>query len=137
MHEGHTALLLQLEGIPVRVVIYPGYKAYLRAVASGRLDLGYRRSSRQAYGCGYAVGSGGESDALGVVSGGAGDDSLLPFIFGKLGNHISGTPDLERAGDLEILRLEVDILAVYGGLDEIGLAYHVLQDVGSPVYVVE
>ena len=65
--------------------------------------------------------------ALSVVSGGAGDNAFGFFLIGKHSDFVSGTPELERAGVLQIFWLQVQLafrgdavcLGQGGGADDI------------------
>ena len=50
----------------------------------------------------------GEGDALRVVAGAGGDDAARPLVLAEPGDAGVGTADLERAGALQVLALEVD-----------------------------
>ena len=127
MDEGVAEFLFQLQGLVVSVVIDAFHQADLGAVGLGCLDLGDGGGVRQAdQGRDAALGSG-QGHALSVVSGGAGDNAFGFFLIGKHSDFVSGTPELERAGVLQIFRLQVQLafrgdavcLGQGGGADDI------------------
>ena len=106
--KGVAVLLLQLQSLVVGVVVDTGYQADLGTVALGGLYLGNGGGIGQADQGGNAALAGGQRHALGVVAGGAGDDTLGLFLIGKHSDFIAGAPKLERAGLLQALGLQVE-----------------------------
>lgn len=49
-----------------------------------------------------------------MVAGGAGDHAAVRFFLGQGADLVVSAAQLERAGQLQVLRLNIDILAVFG-----------------------
>ena len=76
MDKGIAVLLRQLIRILTRLIIHVAVKHDLSAIALGTLHLHQRRGGRHHNDRFYAVGLGRVSHALGVISGGCGNQSL-------------------------------------------------------------
>ena len=53
--------------------------------------------------------------ALGVVAGGGGDEALLLLLLRQFADLIIGAADLVGAGDLQVFRLEIDLVSAQVG----------------------
>ena len=128
--EGLAGLLLDFDRFRVGVVVDPLDQHDVRPVALGRLNLLDRRAGGDADGRLDVVFPGGEGDALGVVAGRAGDDAGRFLGVRELGNLIVGAADLEGAGHLQILRLEIQVAAGHqlGSLHQLGPVEDLFQD---------
>ena len=111
MDEGEALLVPQAHGLSVGIVVHAGDEDHVRAIAAGGLDLGKGRALRDAYRGLDAHIAGGEGHALGVVAGGAGDDAALLLLVGKGGDLVVRAPELERAGLLQAVGLQVKVTA--------------------------
>ena len=80
------------------------------AVGAGRVLLRDRSAVGHEDGGLDAEQLGRERDTLGVVAGAGGDDALGALLLGELGDPQVGAADLERAGALEVLALDLDLL---------------------------
>ena len=83
-------------------------KLRLRAVVPRRLDLRHRRVMRHEDAGERARLAGGPGDRLAVVAGARGDDAGGVLLRAQLGDLVDRAADLEGAGALEVLRLQVD-----------------------------
>ena len=103
MNEGVAPFLFQFQGPIVGIVVNPGHQTHLSAVALGGLHLGDGGSVRQADQGGNAALAGSQRHALGVVSGGAGDNPPGLFLLGQHGDFVAGAAKLKGAGFLQAL----------------------------------
>src|SRR5439155_14756231 len=78
------------------------------AVVARRLDFRHRRVVRHEDRGGNALLARGPGDGLAVVPGARGDDARRAFLLGQASDLVDGAADLEGAGPLEVLRLEMD-----------------------------
>lgn len=131
VNEGVALLIAELESLRVGVVVNALYQADLCAVGLGSLYLRDRRAVGQADER-LDTGSGSrESNALRVVSCGAGDNALCLLLVAELGDLEIRAAHLERTSYLEVLGLEIDLglLVDLGSLDEVGLPDDFLENV--------
>ena len=89
------------------VVIDAGDQNDLCAVAPGGLHFADGRPGRHTDDGFDAQLRGGPGDALGVIARRAGDDAAGRLLPGQGANFVVGAPQLESAGKLQILRLDV------------------------------
>ncbi len=101
----------ELPGVLVRLVVVLADEPDLGAVAPGCGDLCGGGVLGHDHGAGHAEVGGGQGDALGVVTGGGGDDAALPLGFRECGDLVEGAAEFERAGALQVLEFEVDLPA--------------------------
>ena len=106
--ERQSLLVPQAHRLGIGVVVHAGYQYHVGAVAAGGLDLGDGRALRDADGGLDAHVPGGESHALGVIAGGAGDDAPFLLLVGEGGDLVVRAPQLERAGFLQAVRLQIE-----------------------------
>ena len=139
MDEGIALLLLELARLLVGIVIDARHEADLRAVALGGLDLRDRGAVRQADQRLDAVLGRGERHALGMVTGRARDNALGLLLVAQLRDLVIRAAHLERAGDLEILGLEVNVrvLADLRGMDDVRLPDDALQHIAGMIDLVQ
>ena len=126
---GEGVALLPAEALSLlsRVVVHAGDQHHPGAVALRGLHLADRGPGGHADDGGDAQPGGGKGDALGVVPGGAGDDAPLRLLFGEGADFVEGPPELEGAGELQILRLDVKVPAQLRGGVQRRLAGDALQ----------
>jgi hypothetical protein len=140
MYERGARLLLETHCLVVGIVVGARNEPHLGTEAAGVLDLHDRRAVRHADDALDAHVGGSQGHALGMVSGRAGDDALVERLLRKLRNLVVGTPQLEGAGDLEVLCLEIELVESRHKLrssDEVGLSGNALEDIGCVVDLVE
>ena len=106
MDEGIALLVPQADGLGIGVVVHAGYQHHLRAVAAGGLDLGQGRALGDADDGMDAHVAGGKRHALGMVSGGAGDNAPRFLLVRQRGDLVVCAPQLERAGLLQAVSLQ-------------------------------
>ena len=114
MGEGVAVELGQAVGLPGSVVIHAGDQDHFRAVALGGLHLADGGAGGHADDGLDAQLGGGQGDALGVVAGGAGDDTALGLIGGQRTDLVVSAADLEGTGQLQVLSLDVQIVRDLG-----------------------
>ena len=107
MDEGELVLITEPNGLRIGIVIYAGHQHHMGAVAAGGLDLAQGRSFGNADGGGNAHIAGGKGHTLSVVSGGAGNDAPRLFLIRKRRNLIISTTELECAGLLQAICLQI------------------------------
>ncbi len=138
--ERGARLLLETHGLVVRIVVGAGDKSHLGAEPARVLDLHDRGTIRHADDALDAHVGRGECDALGMVSGRAGDDALVERLLRKLRDLVVGAPQLEGAGDLQVLRLEIELVQSRHELrcrNQVRLPRNALEDIGCMVDLVE
>ena len=135
--EGIALLPAEALGLRRRVVIHAGDQHHLGAVAFRGLHLADGGPGGHADDGGDAQPGGGQGDALGVVPGGAGDDALLRLLRRQGSDFVEGSPELKGAGELQVLRLDVEVPAQPGGGVEGGPAGDALQRVLRVPYHVQ
>src|SRR5262249_34299201 len=86
-------------------------KLELGAVVLARLDLGHGSVERHVDTRADARLPRGPGDRLAVVAGARGDDSRAPLVAAEERDPVDRAPDLERAGALEVLRLQPHLAA--------------------------
>ena len=137
--EGHVALLVELQGAGVGIVIDAGHEAYLGAHGAGGLDLTDGCAGGHADEGRYAGALCGEGHALSMVAGRAGNDAVGFLFVGELRYLEAGAAHLERTGHLQVFGFEEHLA---GGVDlgrgdERRMAHHVVQQGGGLVNDVE
>ena len=135
MDEGHAGFGLQLHRLIVGVVVGAGHQADLGPQVLGVLHLHDGGAVGHADNALDPLPGGSQGHALGVVARRAGNDALAPLLFRQLADLVVSAPDLEAAGHLEVLGLEVEA-AVFGQqrrLDQVGAACDLFQDKGGVV----
>ena len=137
--EGHAGLGLQLHGLVVGIIIGAGHQTDLRAQALGIFHLHNGGTVRHTDDAPDAPAGGGQSHALCVVAGRAGDHALFALLPGELADLIIGSPHLEAAGHLQVLGLEVEVavLGELGRFNQVGLAGNVLEHKGGVVDLIQ
>ena len=108
-------LLGQTVGLPGSVVIHAGDQDHFCAVVLGGFHLADGGTSGHADDGLDAQLGGGQSNALRMVAGGAGDNAVSSLFLGQRADLVVRTANLERAGQLQVLCLDVEILADLGG----------------------
>ena len=111
MDERQPLLIPQAHRLSVGVVVHAGHQHHVGAVAAGGLDLGDRRALGDADGGLDAHVPGSVGHALGVVPGGAGDDAPRLLLVGEGGDLVVRAPELERAGFLQAVGLQIEVAA--------------------------
>ena len=112
MDKGIVVLITEADGLGVGIVIHTGYQHHLGAVAAGSLDLGKRSALGDADDGMDAHVAGGKSHTLCVVTGRAGNNTAALLLLSEGGDLIIGAAQLECAGLLQALSLQVDRTAV-------------------------
>jgi hypothetical protein len=115
MDKGRPGLVDEALHLGERLLDRLADHAHVGAVALRRLDLRHRRVLRdedRGVQAGLARGPG---DRLRVVPRARGHDAGLPLGLAEHGELVDGAADLERAGALEILRLEVHLASDEAG----------------------
>ena len=125
--EGVALGLAQTGRLGRRVVIHARHEHDLRAVAAGGLDLQQGRALGHADHGLDAESRRGQRHALRMVAGGAGDHALRGLLGGELADLVEGAADLERTGLLQVLRLDIKVLAQAGRGDDRGQLGHALK----------
>ena len=142
--ERQTLLVPQAHRLGVGVVVHAGYQHHVGAVAAGGLDLGDGCALGDTDGGLDAHVAGGKGHALGVVAGGAGDNAPRLLLIAEGGDLVVRAPQLEGAGLLQAVGLEVEVAAGddalgghHGGVVDIGrqhplgIAEHIHRDHGG------
>ena len=109
MDKGVAVFLLQLQSLPVGIIVHTGYQTNLGTEALGGFHLGKRGIFRQADQRRDAALGSCQSNALGMVACGTGNNTLGLFFFAEHGNLVTGTAELKRAGSLKVFRLEIQL----------------------------
>ena len=148
MDEGQTLLVPQAHRFGIGVVVHPGHQHHVGAVAAGGFDLGDGRTLGDTDGGPDAHVAGGIGHALSVVAGGAGDDAAGLLLVGEGGNFIVRAAELERAGLLQAVGLEVEVAARDdalgghhggaaddGGQHLLGVVEHIHRDHGETSFI--
>ena len=88
---------------------------HISAVSLGGVHLQRRRDLRHADGGLRATLTGRVRHALGMVARGSGDDAVSQLLVGQRCDLVIRATNLERSGDLEILRLEQNLMSGHVG----------------------
>ena len=130
MDEGHARLLLELDGLIMRIVVGAFHEADLRAEPLRALDLHDRRTIRHADDALDAHLRRREGHALCVIAGAAGHDPVTALLLAQLTDLIVGAAHLEAAGHLQVLGLEIHLRVRHEPRrrDEVRLPRHILQN---------
>src|ERR1035437_155800 len=105
--EGAAFFNAAAQGLFAGFVVAGAEENDLGAVGAGGGDLGLRSGERHDDLGADGAGSGGEGDTLGVVSGAGRDDAALAFGLAERQQLVERASFLERAGALEVFKLEV------------------------------
>ena len=137
MDKCEAFLVSQADSLPIGVIVHTGHQHHMGAVAAGGLDLTQGRPLRDADGGRDSHIPGGKGNALGMISRRAGNDAPGLFLIGKGGDLVVCTPELECAGFLQAIRLQIKITirdnvfrGDYGGMvdyrvkDTLGIQQH-------------
>ena len=111
----------------VGIVIHAADQDDLRTVTAGGLDFGDGGALRNADSGTDTHVPGGVGHALCVVACGGRDDAALELFVGERGDLVVCAADLERAGDLQVLRLEQDRMTGHLGQHRRGDDLRVLR----------
>jgi hypothetical protein len=106
MHEGEISLLGQPEGLLEGLGGIP-VEDHFSAVALAGQGLRLRGRFRHDNGAGHPHSGCGPGHSLSVVTRRDGNDASLPLVFGEGTNPMQGTSNLEGAGLLKILALQI------------------------------
>ena len=128
MDEGHARLLLELDGLIMCIIVGALHEADLCTEPLRALDLHDRRTIRHADDALDAHLRRREGDALCVVAGAAGHDTVTALLLAELTDLIVGAAHLEAAGHLQILGLQIHLCVRHEPRrrDEIRLPRHIL-----------
>ena len=107
MREGVAVLLGETLGLAGGVIVNAGDQNHFSTVVAGSLHLGDGSALGHADHGLDAQLRGGQSNALSMVAGGAGDDAVRSFLRSQGTDLVVGAADLESAGELQVLRLDV------------------------------
>ena len=127
MREGVAVLLGETLGLTGGVIVNAGDQNHFSAVVAGGLHLGDGSALGHADHGLDAQLRGGQSNALSMVAGGAGDDTVRSFLRSQGTDLVVGAADLESAGELQVLRLDVNVFAQPIGIFQRSLAGNALQ----------
>ena len=111
MHQRRTGALGVLPGEEERVVDRETFEVHARPVRLGRHDLRQRRRRRHEHSCRDAEFGRRPGHTLRVVTGAGGDDAAGALVRAQVGDPVVGAARLERAGALQVLALEPDLVA--------------------------
>ena len=128
MDEGHARLLLELDGLVMRVVVGALHEADLCTETLRALDLHDRRTIRHTDDALDAHLRRRERDTLRVIAGAAGHDTVTALLLAQLTDLIVGAAHLEAAGHLQVLGLEIHLRVRHEPRrrDEVRLPRHIL-----------
>ena len=127
MREGVAVLLGETLGLAGGVIVNAGDQNHFSTVVAGSLHLGDGSALGHADHGLDAQLRGGQSNALSMVAGGAGDDAVRSFLRSQGTDLVVGAADLESAGELQVLRLDVNVFAQPIGIFQRSLAGNALQ----------
>ena len=116
MREGVAVLLGKTLGLPGSIIIDTGNQNYLGAIVAGGLHLGDGCALGHADHGLDAQLRGGQSDALCVVAGGAGDDTVRSLLRRQGADLVISAANLECAGELQVFGFDVNVLAKTVGI---------------------
>ena len=111
MGEGVAVLLGQAVRLTGGIVVNAGDQHHFRAVILGGFHLADGSTGGHADDGLDAQLGGGKGNALSMVAGGAGDHAAVRFFLGQGADLVVSAAQLERAGQLQVLRLNIDVLA--------------------------
>ena len=133
--KGRAGLLLGLDRGGVGVVVGAVHQDHLGPQALGGLHFADGRRIGHIDHAPRPLPGGGQRHALGMVAGAAGDDARLLLLLSQLADLIVRAPELEAAGDLEVLGLQVQLHVLHqvGRVDQIRAPGHLFQHKGSMV----
>ena len=135
MNIGQTLFRAQAGGLRSGVVKGGAVEQDVGAVALGVVDLDQRCGGGHDDGGGDAGVLGGVGHTLGVVAGGGGDQAGGLLLVGEGADGEVGAANFVRAGDLHILRLQVDVVAggvgEKMGVNQAGVVQHPFQHVAG------
>ena len=114
-HENHALLFGELGGICRRLVEHITVQHHIGTVCLGGVNLKRRSDGRHADGGLGPTLTGRIGHTLGVIARGRGDDASSQLLVGQGGDLVVGAADLERSGDLKILRLEQNLMSGHFG----------------------
>ena len=114
-HVDHALLVAQLLGVRGGFVEHIAVQDDVGAVGFGGVNLERRGDGWHADGGFCATLAGGVGDTLRMVAGGCGDDAASQLVLGQGGDLVVGAANLEGTGDLQVLRLEENLVSGHVG----------------------
>ena len=110
-HVNHAFLVGELSSVGGGFIEHIAVQHHVGTVGLGGIDLQRRGDLRHADGGLGSTLAGRIGHTLGMVAGRRGDDAVSDLLFGERSNLVIGTADLEGSGDLQVFRLQENLMA--------------------------
>ena len=110
-HVNHAFLVGELSSVGGGFIEHIAVQHHVGTVGLGGIDLQRRGDLRHADGGLGSTLAGRIGHTLGMVAGRRGDDAVSDLLFGERSNLVIGTANLEGSGDLQVFRLQENLMA--------------------------